>query len=105
MAKSRQKSIAIVVVAVVVIAWLCVGGAMLVQWWGDQQSGVDTSNSKQDGSLTITQKEADLTELVKKASPTVVSIVTTQVSGQGFFQQGAVFELISDFILKRCQVH
>ena len=87
MAKSRQKNIAIVVVAVVVIAWLCVGGAMLVQWWGDQQSGVDTSNSKQDGSLTITQKEADLTELVKKSSPTVVSIVTTQVSGQGFFQQ------------------
>ena len=87
MAKSRQKNIAIVVVAVVVIAWLCVGGAMLVQWWGDQQSGTDTSGIKQDGSLTITQKEADLTELVKKASPTVVSIVTTQVSGQGFFQQ------------------
>ena len=87
MAKSRQKNIAIVVVAVVVIAWLCVGGAMLVQWWGDQQSGTDTSGIKQDGSLTITQKEADLTELVKKSSPTVVSIVTTQVSGQGFFQQ------------------
>lgn len=87
MAKSRQKSIAIVVVAVVVIAWLCVGAAMLVQWWGDQQSGTDTSGIKQDDSLTITQKEADLTELVKKASPTVVSIVTTQVSGQGFFQQ------------------
>lgn len=87
MAKSRQKSIAIVVVAVVVIAWLCVGAAMLVQWWGDQQSGTDTSGIKQDGSLTITQKEADLTELVKKSSPTVVSIVTTQVSGQGFFQQ------------------
>ena len=84
MSTGRQKKLAIIIVVVIALAWLGVGATMLVRWLdGGQQSGV----SDQGSNVVISQKEADLAELVEKTSPTVVSIVTSQVSGQGFFQQ------------------
>ena len=84
MSKGRQKKLAIIIVVVIALAWLGVGATMLVRWLdGGQQPEV----SDQGSNVVISQKEADLAELVEKTSPTVVSIVTSQVSGQGFFQQ------------------
>ena len=84
MSTGRQKKLAIIIVVVIALAWLGVGATMLVRWLdGGQQPGV----SDQGSNVVISQKEADLAELVEKTSPTVVSIVTSQVSGQGFFQQ------------------
>ena len=84
MSTGRQKKLAIIIVVVIALAWLGVGAAMLGYWLdGGQQPGV----SDQGSNVVISQKEADLAELVEKTSPTVVSIVTSQVSGQGFFQQ------------------
>lgn len=84
MSTGRQKKLAIIIVVVIALAWLGVGATMLVRWLdGGQQPEV----SDQDSNVVISQKEADLAELVEKTSPTVVSIVTSQVSGQGFFQQ------------------
>ena len=84
MSTGQQKKLAIIIVVVIALAWLGVGATMLVRWLdGGQQSGV----SDQGSNVVISQKEADLVGLVEKTSPTVVSIVTSQVSGQGFFQQ------------------
>ena len=84
MSTGRQKKLAIIIVVVIALAWLGVGATMLVRWLdGGQQPEV----SDQGSNVVIGQKEADLAELVEKTSPTVVSIVTSQVSGQGFFQQ------------------
>ena len=84
MSTGRQKKLAIIIIVVIALAWLGVGAAMLGYWLdGGQQPEV----SDQDSNVVISQKEADLAELVEKTSPTVVSIVTSQVSGQGFFQQ------------------
>ena len=84
MSTGQQKKLAIIIVVVIALAWLGVGATMLVRWLdGGQQPEV----SDQGSNVVISQKEADLAELVEKTSPTVVSIVTSQVSGQGFFQQ------------------
>ena len=84
MSTGRQKKLAIIIVVVIALAWLGVGATMLVRWLdGGQQPEVPDQGSN----VVISQKEADLAELVEKTSPTVVSIVTSQVSGQGFFQQ------------------
>ncbi len=84
MSTGRQKKLAIIIVVVIALAWLGVGATMLARWLdGGQQPEV----SDQGSNVVISQKEADLAELVEKTSPTVVSIVTSQVSGQGFFQQ------------------
>ena len=84
MSTGRQKKLAIIIVVVIALAWLGVGATMLVRWLdGGQQPEV----SDQGSNVVISQKEADLVGLVEKTSPTVVSIVTSQVSGQGFFQQ------------------
>ena len=84
MSTGRQKKLAIIIVVVIALAWLGVGATRLVRWLdGGQQPEV----SDQGSNVVISQKEADLAELVEKTSPTVVSIVTSQVSGQGFFQQ------------------
>ena len=84
MSTGRQKKLAIIIIVVIALAWLGVGAAMLGYWLdGGQQPEV----SDQGSNVVISQKEADLAELVEKTSPTVVSIVTSQVSGQGFFQQ------------------
>ncbi len=84
MSTGRQKKLAIIIVVVIALAWLGVGATMLVRWLdGGRQPEVSDRGSN----VVISQKEADLAELVEKTSPTVVSIVTSQVSGQGFFQQ------------------
>ena len=84
MSTGQQKKLAIIIVVVIALAWLGVGATMLARWLdGGQQPEV----SDQGSNVVISQKEADLVGLVEKTSPTVVSIVTSQVSGQGFFQQ------------------
>ena len=84
MSTGRQKKLAIIIVVVIALAWLGVGATMLVRWL---DGGQQPEASDQGSNVVISQKEADLAELVEKTSPTVVSIVTSQVSGQGFFQQ------------------
>ena len=87
MATGRQKKVAVTVLVLVVLVWSGVGLVMLARWWDDQRSQTSSLERGVDGNATITKEEANLADLVKKVSPTVVSIVTTQVSGQGYFQQ------------------
>ena len=84
MSTGQQKKLAIIIVVVIALAWLGVGATMLARWL---DSGQKPGVSDQGSNVVISQKEADLVVLVEKTSPTVVSIVTSQVSGQGFFQQ------------------
>ena len=87
MATGRQKKVAVTVLVLVVLVWSGVGLVMFARWWDDQRSQTSSLERGVDGNATITKEEANLADLVKKVSPTVVSIVTTQVSGQGYFQQ------------------
>ena len=87
MATGRQKKVAVTVLVLVVLVWSGVGLVMLARWWDDQRSQTSSLERGVDGNATITKEEANLADLVKKVSPTVVSIVTTQMSGQGYFQQ------------------
>lgn len=86
MAKNRQKQVAIIVVVVIIMVWIGVGVAMALRWLEARDSQA-VNQSQTDGNTVITKEEANVADLVKKVSPTVVSIVTTQVSGQGFFAQ------------------
>ena len=87
MATGRQKRVAVTVLVLVVLVWSGVGLVMLARWWDDQRSQTSSLEHGVDGNTTITKEEANLADLVKKVSPTVVSVVTTQMSGQGYFQQ------------------
>lgn len=87
MATGRQKKVAVTVLVLVVLVWSGVGLVMLARWWDDQRSQTSSLERGVDGNTTITKEEANLADLVKKVSPTVVSVVTTQMSGQGYFQQ------------------
>lgn len=74
---------------VVVGAWLIIGGATLGAWLLSQtDSSIDLPNTP-DGNQVITEAEQDLTNLVKKVSPAVVSIITTQLSGSGVFRSSS----------------
>lgn len=85
----KQKKIALVVVSIVVGAWLIIGGATLGTWLLNQANNGADLPQVADGNQVITEAEEDLSNLVKKVSPTVVSIVTTQVSGSGFFRSAS----------------
>lgn len=85
----KQKKIALVVVGVVVGAWLIIGGVTLGAWLLNQtNASIDLPNTP-DGNQVITEAEQDLTNLVKKVSPTVVSIITTQMTGGGIYRSAA----------------
>lgn len=88
MSTNRKKKIAVIVVGVVALAWLVVGAGFFGAWLSSQ--GADDSSTLEpgfDGNSVVTEEEADVANLVKKVSPSVVSIVTTQTSGQGYFQR------------------
>lgn len=85
MTHKRQKQVAIIVIVAIVVVWLGVGLVMLSRWLQSSE-GVPGLGSA-DGNTVITREEADTADLVNKVSPTVVSIVTTQVAGQGYFVQ------------------
>lgn len=85
MTHKRQKQVAIIVIAAIAVVWLGVGLVMLSRWIQPDE-GVPGLGSA-DGNTLITREEADTADLVNKVSPTVVSIVTTQVAGQGYFVQ------------------
>lgn len=84
MSKSRQKYIAIVVISVVALVWAGVGFVALNRWMETKTAEQSVLGSR-DGNTVVTKEEADVAGLVKKMSPTVVSIVTTQQAGQGYF--------------------
>ena len=88
MKQDKRKKSALIAVVVVVIFWLTVGagfvGYNLATNSPNNQAGIDSSI---DGNQTITVEEADLEKMVKQVSPSVVSIVTSQTSGRGLYQQ------------------
>ena len=86
MQQRSKKRIAIYVVAAIVGMWALVGAGFLGGWLSTRIADNPSLGNTTDGNQIITADEADLANLVKKVSPTVVSIVTTQVSGTGVFQ-------------------
>ena len=85
---NRRKNIAIVVVGLLILVWLIVGAGFLGAWLSSQDDGgTGPVDPGFDGNTVVTDEEADLASLVKKVSPSVVSIMTTQTAGQGYFQQ------------------
>lgn len=86
--KQRNKKIAITVVGILALAWIIVGAGFFGSWLSSNVATNSSSlNPEVDGNMTMTDEEADLAELVKSVSPSVVSIVTTQTAGRGYFQQ------------------
>lgn len=88
MRQNRNKKLAIIVIAVLVVIWLVVGAGFFGAWLSsrvaDSPGAVDANF---DGNSVITDEEADVASLVNRVAPSVVSIVTTQTSGQGYFQR------------------
>lgn len=83
-----KKKIALTIVGVVVVAWLVVGAGLLGAWLSSTyQASKDGSSSTIDGNKVISADEADLANLVKKVSPSVVSIITTQTQEVGYYRQ------------------
>ena len=88
MKRQRNKKIATILVGVLVAVWLVVGAGFFGAWISSQMTNAPAANSPGfDGNTVITDEEADLASLVGRVSPSVVSIVTTQTSGQGYFRQ------------------
>lgn len=71
------------VVAVIATLWIAFGGVML---WGvmssRHQAEVNGSHFV-DGNKLVSGEEKDISEVVKKVSPSIVSIVTTRDNGRG----------------------
>lgn len=88
MKHDKRKKSALIAVGVVVGFWLTVGagfvGYNFAMNSNKDQLGI---NSSIDGNQVITVEEADLEKMVKQVSPSVVSIVTSQTAGRGFYQQ------------------
>ncbi|OYX44208.1 hypothetical protein B7Y94_00150 [Candidatus Saccharibacteria bacterium 32-49-12] len=85
---NRRKNISIVVVGLLVLVWLIVGAGFLGAWLSSKDDGgTGPVDPGFDGNTVVTDEEADLASLVKKVSPSVVSIMTTQTAGQGYSQQ------------------
>lgn len=91
MSKKTQKRLATIIVSVVAAIWLGVGAMWLGGWVLSLVSNSGLTNPllapTEDGNNIVFKDEADLIEVAKKASQSVVSIVTSQVSGRGYYQQ------------------
>lgn len=84
----KNKRIAAWIVGIFAVVWLMIGSGMLGAWAVTQFRPTATAQSLgNDGNLTISADEADTAEVVKKVSPSVVSIVTTKSSGHGYTSQ------------------
>lgn len=87
---SQKNRFAVVVITLSVIILLLAVALSVGAWWVLRSSKTTLPNqASHDGNLTVTADEADLSELVKKVSPSVVSIVTTQTTSRGFSQYEA----------------
>lgn len=75
--RSRKKRTALWIAGVFVLIWLMIGAGALGAWLNNQFSLSPTTAGTldNDGNLTIPADEADTAEVVKKVSPSVVSIV------------------------------
>ena len=84
--RNHKKSASIAVV-VVIIFWLVVGIGFIGINFAQKSSTNTLTPPANDGNQVITVEEADLEKMVKKVSPSVVSVVTTQTSGRGYYAQ------------------
>lgn len=83
----RKRRTAAIVGLLVAVLVLTVGAGAIGAWMASRSGGLNSlMNSGFDGNTVISDEEADLTNLVNKVSPSVVSIVTTQATGSGYFR-------------------
>lgn len=89
----RRPVVAIVVVVVLLCLAAGVAGAKLYDVFVKNNATVGHEPLANDGNKTLTKEEADIASVVKKVSPSVVSVVTKSVSNKSFFgpeeEQGA----------------
>lgn len=86
----QNKKVALIVLGLFISIWLLIGSAALGAYFAKQmQPEYQSLNQGVDGNSIVTAEEADLASIVKQVSPTVVSVVTKQTSGSGFFQTSA----------------
>ena len=91
---SRRKVAGIVAVVVVVCLLAGFGGAQIDSFLARNNSPLAGHETlKNDGNKTVTQEESDIANVVKKVSPSVVSVLTKTQSRSSFFgareQEGA----------------
>lgn len=85
--KNNKKKTSIIIAGVVASIWLLVGAGFLGAWLSTRFGSANVPNiSEYDGNTVVTAAESDLAELVKKVSPSVVSVVTTKVSS-GYYSR------------------
>ena len=92
--RRNNKRVAAWIAGIFLGIWLMIGAGVLGAWLMAQSRPATTTvqSPGSDGNLTISADEADTAEVVKKVSPSVVSIVTTKSGGRGYMsqaQQGA----------------
>ncbi len=86
----NKKLLAALISVVAVVGLLLVCTLVIGGWWLLGQRSTQLPNeARQDGNLVVTTDEADLSEMVKRVSPSVVSILTTQTTGGSFLQSEA----------------
>ncbi len=85
--KNNKKKTSIIIAGIVASIWLLVGAGFLGAWLSTRFGSANVPNiSEYDGNTVVTAAESDLAELVKKVSPSVVSVVTTKVSS-GYYSR------------------
>lgn len=86
--KKSKKKLAAIIVGIFVLIWLVIGAGFLGAWLSTYFSTQTTSGTQAaDGNSVISAEEADLTSVINTVSPSVVSVVTTQTSGGGYYAQ------------------
>lgn len=86
---NKRKTAALITVLSVVSVWLIMAAGLLGVWVGRslvEESSQPEGRSNSD-SVVLSPSEADVANLAKKVSPSVVSIITSQSRGSGYFQQ------------------
>lgn len=85
---SNKKTVALITAMFVVSVWLVMGAGLLGVWIGRNLIEKPIQqDEKSDSSVVLSQSETDVANLAKKVSPSVVSIITSQSRGSGYFQQ------------------
>ena len=85
--RSRKKRTALWILGIFVGIWLIIGAGFLGAWLNSQFSPATTTvgTLANDGNLTVSADEADTAEVVKKVSPSVVSIVIMNSNSSGTY--------------------
>ncbi len=89
--QQKKKKTAAIIASIVVVIWLVIGAGFFGAWVSSNYANSKNQNfidgsSKVDGNTVVSADEADLANVIKKVSPSVVSIVVKQTSGSGYFQ-------------------